>query len=53
MSSNQFIGAGSMRDTSYKLQVSALHMNTSRSCHFAVQISQIGSLNFISVINER
>lgn len=28
----------SMRDTSYKVQVSSLHMYTSRSCHFVVQM---------------
>lgn len=27
----------SMRDTSYKVQVSSLHMYTPRSCHFVVQ----------------
>lgn len=41
----------SMRNTSYKVQVSALHMYPPRSCHFAVQMF-VSSLNFISVINE-
>lgn len=41
----------SMRDTSYKVQVSALHMYPPQSCHFAVQMF-VSSLNFISVINE-
>lgn len=40
----------SMRDTSYKVQVSALHMYPPRSCHFAVQMF-ISSLNCIIVCN--
>lgn len=43
----------SMRDTSYKVQVSALHMYPPRSCHFAFHAVEmfISSLNFIIVCN--